>query len=79
MSKKMKIVGLILGALLSTSIAFAEGSAGTGKCGGDMKKETKGSCGTGKCGGDMKQETKSDMKQEKAAGSCGAGKCGSSK
>ena len=54
----MKIVGLILGTLLSASIAFgANGSCGAGKCGGEMKNEMKnikvtknGSCGTGKCG-----------------------------
>ena len=54
----MKIAGLILGALLSASVAFgangANGSCGAGKCGAEMKKEMKekanGSCGAGKCG-----------------------------
>ena len=69
----MKIVGLILGTLLSASIAFgANGSGGAGKCCGEMKKEVKektgGSCGAGKCGAEMKKDVK---------GSCGAGKCGS--
>jgi uncharacterized low-complexity protein len=77
MSKKMKLAGLILGAALTTTVAFAgNGSCGAGKCGGDMKKDAKemkkGSCGAGKCGGDMKKEMKKDMKK----GSCGAGKCG---
>ena len=76
MNNKMKLAGLILGAALTTSAAYAaNGSCGAGKCGGDMKKEVTekaaGSCGAGKCGGDMKKEV-----TEKAAGSCGAGKCG---
>ena len=59
MNKKMKLAGLILGAALTTSAAYAaNGSCGAGKCGGDMKKEMKsemkekatGSCGAGKCG-----------------------------
>ena len=73
MNTKMKLAGIILGAALTTTSAFAgNGSCGAGKCGGDMKKTEKksGSCGAGKCGGDMK-------KTEKKAGSCGAGKCGS--
>jgi uncharacterized low-complexity protein len=88
MNKKMKLAGLILGAALTTSVAFAaNGSCGAGKCGGEAKKEmtekAAGSCGSGKCGGDMKKEAKSDMKdtksemKEKATGSCGTGKCGS--
>ena len=73
MNNKMKLAGLILGAALTTSAAYAaNGSCGAGKCGGDMKKEVTekpaGSCGAGKCGGDMKKEV-----TEKAAGSCGAG------
>ena len=73
MNNKMKLAGLILGAALTTSAAYAaNGSCGACKCGGDMKKEVTekaaGSCGAGKCGGDMKKEMK---------GSCGAGKCGS--
>jgi uncharacterized low-complexity protein len=72
MSTKMKLAGIMLGAALTTTAAFAgNGSCGAGKCGGDMKKtEKKGSCGAGKCGGDMKKSEK------KATGSCGAGKCG---
>jgi len=76
MNTKMKLAGIMLGAALTTTSAFAgNGSCGAGKCGGDMKKtekmDKKGSCGAGKCGGDMKK------KAEKKAGSCGAGKCGS--
>lgn len=67
MNKKMKIVGLILTALLGTSMAFAAGSCGTGKCGAEMMKDKKASCGTGKCGAEMMKDAK---------GSCGAGKCG---
>ena len=75
MNTKMKLAGIILGAALTTTTAFAgNGSCGAGKCGGDMKKtekmDKKGSCGAGKCGGDMK-------KKEMKKGSCGAGKCGS--
>ena len=84
MNKKMKLVGLILGFALTTSVAFAaNGSCGAGKCGAEMKKEMKGSCGAGKCGAEMKKEMKSEMKdaksemKEKASGSCGTGKCGS--
>ena len=95
MNMKTKLAGLFLGALLATTSAFAANSScGTGKCGGEMKKEVKektgGSCGTGKCGAEMKKEgtekaTSSDnneMKKEmkeKTGGSCGAGKCGASK
>ena len=59
MNNKMKLAGLILGAALTTSAAYAaNGSCGAGKCGGDMKKEATtevkekatGSCGAGKCG-----------------------------
>ena len=84
MNNKMKLAGLILGAALTTSAAYAaNGSCGAGKCGGDMKKEVTekaaGSCGAGKCGGDMKKEATTEVKdmKEKASGSCGAGKCGS--
>ena len=63
----MKLVGLILGFALTTSVAFAaNGSCGAGKCGAEMKKEMKS---------EMK-DAKSEMK-EKASGSCGTGKCGS--
>ena len=70
MNKKMKLAGLILGAALTTSAAFAaNGSCGAGKCGGEMKKEMKekgsGSCGAGKCGANMK-DVKSDMKDAKS-------------
>jgi uncharacterized low-complexity protein len=44
MNTKMKLAGIILGAALTTTSAFAgtNGSCGAGKCGGDMKKtETK--------------------------------------
>ena len=68
MNKKMKIVGLILTAFLGTSMAFAAGSCGTGKCGAEMMKDTKGSSSAGKCGAEMMKNAK---------GSCGAGKCGS--
>ena len=63
MNKKMKLVGLILGFALTTSVAFA----------------ANGSCGAGKCGAEMKKEMKDEMKDAKEAvkGSCGAGKCGS--
>ena len=56
MSTKMKLAGIMLGAALTTTAAFAgNGSCGAGKCGGDMKKDAKkemksGSCGAGKCG-----------------------------
>lgn len=76
---KIKLAGILLGAALASTGAYAgekSGSCGAGKCGGDMKKDAKkemksGSCGAGKCGGDMKKDTK-----KKASGSCGAGKCG---
>ena len=57
MSTKMKLAGIMLGAALTTTAAFAgNGSCGAGKCGGDMKKTEKkaGSCGAGKCGSDKK-------------------------
>ncbi len=74
MKTKMKLAGILLGAALASTGAYAgNGSCGAGKCGGDMKKsekmDKKGSCGAGKCGGDMK-------KKEMKSGSCGAGKCG---
>ena len=84
MNNKMKLAGLILGAALTTSAAYAaNGSCGAGKCGGEAKKEmtekASGSCGAGKCGADMKKEATTEVKdmKEKASGSCGAGKCGS--
>ena len=70
MNTKMKLAGIMLGAALTSTAAFAgNASCGAGKCGGDVKKtEKKASCGAGKCGADMKK----DMKKA----SCGAGKCG---
>ncbi len=69
---KIKLAGLLFGALLATTSLFAASSCGAGKCGGEMKKEMiekkSSSCGTGKCGANMKEEVKS--------GSCGVGKCG---
>lgn len=58
---KMKLAGLLFGALLaSTSLFAANGSCGAGKCGGEMKKEMhekkSSSCGAGKCGGEMKND-----------------------
>ena len=80
MNKKMKIVGLFLTVLLGSSMAFAAGSCGTGKCGAEMMKNAKGSCGAGKCGSEMK-DVKSDMKDMKnmkdTKGSSGTAKCGS--
>ena len=75
MSKNIKLAGVLLGAVISTStMAYADShgsKCGTGKCGGEAKKEMKSAkCGAGKCGGDMK---KKEMKSAK----CGAGKCGS--
>ena len=46
MNKKMKLVGLILGFALTTSVAFA----------------ANGSCGAGKCGAEMKSDAKNEMK-----------------
>ena len=84
MNIKMRLAGLLLGALIATTSAFAgNGSCGAGKCGSEMKKEMKGSCGAGKCGSEMKKEMKDEMKDTKEGmkdttkGSCGAGKCGS--
>ena len=74
MNNKMKLAGLILGAALTTSAAYAaNGSCGAGKCGGDMKKEATSEVK------DMKEKATTEVKdmKEKASGSCGAGKCGS--
>jgi uncharacterized low-complexity protein len=86
MSKKLKLAGMVLGAALSTTAAFAgNGSCGAGKCGGEAKKmEKKGSCGAGKCGGEMKKKADGacgagkcgGKAEKKATGACGAGKCG---
>ena len=59
---KIGLSGIFAGLLLATTLAFASGSCGAGKCGAEMKKE-------------MKDEMK-DAK-EAVKGSCGAGKCGS--
>ena len=78
---KMKLAGLLFGALLaSTSLFAANGSCGAGKCGGEMKNDMS------KMNNDMKdmkkdmnndmKEMKKDMKQD-IKGSCGNGKCGS--
>ena len=80
---KIGLSGIFAGLLLATTLAFANGSCGAGKCGAEMKKEMKGSCGAGKCGAEMKKEMKNEMKDTKKEmkdemkGSCGAGKCGS--
>ena len=67
---KMKLAGLLFGALLaSTSLFAANGSCGAGKCGGEMKNDMS------KMNNDMK-DMKKDMKQD-IKGSCGNGKCGS--
>lgn len=69
MSKKIKLAGIMLGAALTTTAAFAgNGACGAGKCGGEAKKKVeKTGCGAGKCGGEKAKEMK---------GACGAGKCG---
>jgi uncharacterized low-complexity protein len=76
MNKKVKLAGMLLGTVISTSAMadMKEGAkCGAGKCGGEMKKEMKSSkCGAGKCGGEMQKE----MKQKKSS-KCGSGKCGS--
>ncbi len=67
MNIKMRLAGLLLGALIATTSAFAgNGSCGAGKCGSEMKKEMK----------DEMKDTKEGMK-DTTKGSCGAGKCGS--
>ena len=88
---KLKLAGVLLGAALSSTGAYAAGgSCGASKCGGEAKKmEKKGSCGASKCGSDMKKAKgemsekakmhKDGMKKDakkKVEGSCGAGKCG---
>lgn len=69
-NQKLKLAGILLGAALSSSGAYAaSGSCGAGKCGGEAKKmEKKSSCGAGKCGGDMKKDKGNmltDMKEKK--------------
>lgn len=63
---KIGLSGIFAGFLLATTLAFASGSCGAGKCGAEMKKEMK----------DEMKDTKKEMKDE-MKGSCGAGKCGS--
>lgn len=42
MKTKMKLAGILLGAALASTGAYAgNGSCGAGKCGGDMKKSEK--------------------------------------
>lgn len=75
--KKLTLAGVMLGAALTTTSAFAgnSGACGAGKCGGSMndnmqemhKNKKTDSCGSGKCGSSMMNK-----------GSCGAGKCGGS-
>ena len=66
---KLKLAGVLLGAALSSTGAYAgNGSCGAGKCGGEAKKmEKKGACGTGKCG--SKDEMKGNA-GKKASGAC---------
>ncbi|MDD2895016.1 MAG: hypothetical protein PHG81_03260 [Aliarcobacter sp.] len=72
MSMNTKLAGLFLGALIATTSAFAASSCGTGKCGGEMKKEMvekkSASCGTGKCGANMKEDMKDNMKDNDMKG-----------
>ena len=74
--KKKKLASLILGtALMSGSVALAEG--------------TSGACGAGKCGScgskakkeEVKDKNTTDAKKEKKSidMKCGSGKCGGSK
>lgn len=72
---KLKLAGVLLGAALSSTGAYAgNGSCGAGKCGGEAKKmEKKGACGAGKCGSN---DEMSGNAGKKASGACGAGKCG---
>ena len=88
MNNKMKLAGLILGAALTTSSAFAaNGSCGAGKCGAAMMKDSKQACDLKgkdhkcdckdkeKCKCESKEKCTCNMKKE-MKGSCGAGKCG---
>ena len=53
MNKKIKLAGILLGAVISTSAMASsnDSKCGAGKCGGEMKKEMKSAkCGAGKCG-----------------------------
>ena len=59
MSKKLTLAGALLGAMITSTSALANGaSCGAGKCAAEMNKNksmTKGgSCGAGKCAADMK-------------------------
>ncbi|XPV68408.1 MAG: hypothetical protein ACNI25_14030 [Halarcobacter sp.] len=89
---KIKLAGVLLGAALSSTGAYAgSGSCGSSKCGGETKKmQKKASCGSSKCGANVAKEKnmnykkghekKDEMMEKKASkkveGSCGAGKCG---
>lgn len=78
---KLKLAGVLLGAALSSTGAYAaNGSCGASKCGGEAKKmQKKGSCGAGKCGSNMNKNSANEMSGnagKKATASCGAGKCG---
>jgi len=73
-NNKLKLAGILLGAALSSSGAYAaSGSCGASKCGGETKKmEKKGSCGAAKCGADgkdmdkkMEHKMSKDMKDKK--------------
>ncbi|MGM0518932.1 MAG: hypothetical protein ACQERD_04735 [Campylobacterota bacterium] len=91
-NKKMSLAGVMLGAALTTTSAFAgsHGGCGSSKCGNETKKkvEKKGACGSSKCGADTKaqeklkdkakcgSDTKSKAQEKKATGACGSGKCG---
>ncbi len=74
---KIKLAGVLLGAALSSTGAYAgNGSCGAGKCGGEAKKvEKKGSCGAGKCGSKANDEMSGNA-GKKGTMACGAGKCG---
>jgi len=59
---KIKLAGVLLGAALSSTGAYAgSGSCGSSKCGGEKKIEKKGSCGSAKCGGEKKKEMADEM------------------
>ncbi|QKF80709.1 hypothetical protein CRV08_07410 [Halarcobacter ebronensis] len=83
-NQKIKLAGVLLGAALTSTGAFAaSGSCGAGKCGSEPKKvETKGSCGAGKCGSEKKDQTSTNTNEmsgnagKKTNMACGAGKCG---
>ena len=90
-NKKMTLAGVMLGATLTTTSAFAgsHGGCGSSKCGNETKKnvEKKGS-NSSKCGANTKaqeklkdkakcgSDTKTKAQEKKATGACGSGKCG---